>query len=418
MGIFDFFKRDKSKSKRVFYDDIKKSNELVYYNGKKYTGIVEYYGGTEGEFVDGNQINSKHFFRDGSLKSISELYMGEMVEMKGWIKIDKNGDYDENGKKILVRDFKDGREIKYYENENKIIKSEADFIRRKSDSDTNNNFVNIEYFENGNIRLKEVFTKYDADGNNGGECVEYNLYYESGELKKEKVEDEKFITKYISYFKDKSVQSICVSNTRYQHEGHTFEFDKNGNEISKIDLNSDEEQKVRKYLKLKTGTSQEISKAKEKAVERGKKVIELKIDDIKIKTTLGKFENAMDGKNSYAVSDYDDDYNLYFNSSAEEVCDFLNDITDEKLVISAEYNANDNELGAIDIEEVFYLNCECPEKLKKYYGSNTFVRDNGELIEINSNIYKKINFDDWWENAEIRNSGVICEKFDDYITNI
>ena len=33
--------------------------------------------------------------------------MGEMVEMKGWIKIDKNGDYDENGKKILVRDFKD-----------------------------------------------------------------------------------------------------------------------------------------------------------------------------------------------------------------------------------------------------------------------------------------------------------------------
>lgn len=417
MGIFDFFKSDKSKSKRVFYDDIKKSNELVYYNGKKYTGIVEYYGGTEGEFVDGNQINSKHFFRDGSLKSISELYMGEMVEMKGWIKIDKNGDYDENGKKILVRDFKDGRKIEYYKNENKIIKREADFIRRKSDSDTNNNFVSIEYFENGNIRLKEVFTKYDADGNNGGECFEYYLYYETGELKKEKVEDEKFITKYISYYKDKSIQSICVSNTRYEHEGHTFEFDKNGNEVSKIDLNSDEEQKARKFLKLKTGTSQEISKAKEKAEKRGKKVIELKIDDIKIKTTIKKFETA-EKNNSSGFYDYDDDYNLELSDDLEEVCMFLNEITNEKLIVRAEYWAEDSEIGGIGIEEVSYLNCECPDNLKKYYNGELFITCGGKMLETKSDDYKKINFDKVWDDAEISNSGVICEKFDDYIKNI
>ena len=411
MGIFDFFKSDKSKSKRVFYDDIKKSNELVYYNGKKYTGIVEYSGGAEGEFVDGNEINSKHFFRDGSLKSISELYMGEMVEMKGWIKIDKNGDYDENGKKILVRDFKDGRKIEYYENENKIIKSEADFIRRKSDSDTNNNFVNIKYFENGNIRLKEVFTKYDADGNNGGECFEYNLYYETGELKKEKVEDEKFITKYVSYYKDKLIQSICVSNTRYEHEGHTFEFDKNGNEVSKIDLNSDEEQKARKYLKLKIGTGQEISKAKEKAEKRGKKVIELKIDDIKIKTTIKKFETA-EKNNFNGFYDYDDDYNLELSDDFEEVCMFLNEITNEKLIVRAEYWAEDSEIGGIGIEEVSYLNCECPDNLKKYYNGELFITDGGKMLETNSDEYQKIDFDEVWDNAEISNSGVICEKFD------
>jgi hypothetical protein len=155
------------------------------------------------------------------------------------------------------------------------------------------------------------------------------------------------------------------------------------------------------------------SKTKSQLKNRTKKVIELNIDDIKIKTTIGKFETAMDGENSYVVSDYDDDYNLYFKSSAEEVCIFLNDITDEKLVITAEYYANDNQLGEIRLEQVIYLNCECPEKLKKYYDGELFIHYENELLEIKSDDYKKIDFDKIWDEAEITNSGVICEKFDD-----
>ncbi len=155
------------------------------------------------------------------------------------------------------------------------------------------------------------------------------------------------------------------------------------------------------------------SKTKSRLKNRTKKVIELNIDDIKIKTTIGKFETAMDGENSYVVSDYDDDYNLYFKSSAEEVCIFLNDITDEKLVITAEYYANDNQLGEIRLEQVIYLNCECPEKLKKYYDGELFIHYKNELLEIKSDDYKKIDFDKIWDEAEITNSGVICERFDD-----
>ena len=38
---------------------------------------------------------------------------------------------------------------------------------------------------------------------------------------------------------------------------------------------------------------------------------------------------------------------------------FLNEITDEKLIIRAEHWAEDDKLGEIGIEEVSYLNCEC-----------------------------------------------------------
>ena len=38
-----------------------------------------------------------------------------------------------------------------------------------------------------------------------------------------------------------------------------------------------------------------------------------------------------------------------------------------------------------------------------------------ELLEIESEDYKKINFDEIWETSEIRNHGVECTKFSDYI---
>ena len=393
---------------KVLYADTIEKNNITYFKGKKYNGIVQYQGASEAEFKDGIKIKGMDYFSDGTLKSISELVDGKMVEINGWIKIDKNGDYSEGGKKILVRCFKDGRKIEYYNNGN--IKSEADLKRRKSNSDTNNTFVDIRYFENGNVDIKEVFNKYDSDGNNGGECVEYNLFYETGELKKEKVEDKKYTTKYISYYKNKSVKSICVSNTHYQHDGYNFEFDENGNEVSKIDLNSDGEQKARKHLKLKTASNKEISKAKDEANKRGEKVIELMIDDIKIKTTIEKFEIA-EKNNDGALSDYDDDYNIELSDSFEEVCMFLNEITDEKLIIRAEHWAEDDKLGEIGIEEVSYLNCECPDNLKKYYNGELFITNRGEMLETNSDEYQSIDFDEIWENSEISNSGVICEKF-------
>ena len=153
-------------------------------------------------------------------------------------------------------------------------------------------------------------------------------------------------------------------------------------------------------------------KTKKQLKERGRKVIELMINDIKIKTTIKKFETA-EKNNFNGFYDYDDDYNLELSDDFEEVCMFLNEITNEKLIVRAEYWAEDSEIGGIGIEEVSYLNCECPDNLKKYYNGELFITDGGKMLETKSDGYKKINFDEIWENAEITNSGVICAKFDD-----
>jgi surface protein len=158
-------------------------------------------------------------------------------------------------------------------------------------------------------------------------------------------------------------------------------------------------------------------KTKKQLKERGGKVIELMINDIKIKTTIKKLETA-EKNNFNGFYDYDDDYNLELSDDFEEVCMFLNEITNEKLIVRAEYWAEDSEIGGIGIEEVSYLNCECPDNLKKYYNGELFITDRGKMLETKSDDYKKINFDKIWDDAEISNSGVICEKFDDYIKNI
>ena len=93
-------------------------------------------------------------------------------------------------------------------------------------------------------------------------------------------------------------------------------------------------------------------------------------------------------------------------------------VSSEKLIVRAEYWAEDSEIGGIGIEEVSYLNCECPDNLKKYYNGELFITCGGKMLETKSDDYKKINFDKVWDDAEISNSGVICEKFDDYIKNI
>ena len=237
-------------SDKVTYNDVKEKGGITYFQGEKYTGIVEYASGyTIAEFKDGKKINSKHLFLDGSIKTFSEIINGELIEIKGWIKIDSEGNYDENGTKVLVREYKDGRKIEYYKNG--TIKSESDVNRRRSTTEEDSTFTDIRYYENGNIERKEVRTKYDETGNNGGVTVTYQSYYETGELQKEKVEDKKYPTKYIAYHKNGTIKSICVSNTEYEHEGHEFEFDENGNEVSvkfKEDLKVEES--IREYLNL------------------------------------------------------------------------------------------------------------------------------------------------------------------------
>ena len=240
MGIFDFLKpkkndsvrldnktptnkRTEKESKKVTNNDIKQKDGITYLNGEKYTGLVEFGDGNQiSEYKEGEKINNKHFFKDGTIKTMSEIVNGELIEIKGWIKIDKEGNYDENGGKILVREYKDGKKIEYYKSG--TIMSESDVNRKSYDTNDNNTFTDIKYYENGNLRVKEVFTKYDETGNNGGIKVEYQLFYETGELKKEKVEDTKYPTKYISYYRNKSIKTIFFTGAGYDFRIFILDF--------------------------------------------------------------------------------------------------------------------------------------------------------------------------------------------------
>ncbi len=405
----------------IEYNMIEEKNDLYYYNDKLYNGSIIHLGGTLSVYSNGIKISAKNFFLDGTVKSISETIDGSLVELKGWIKINDDGDYDENGKKILVREFKDGRKIEYYENGNK--KRETDINRKISEKKSDKTFDEIKYYENGNLHIKEVKTKYAQDGMSGGDTIEYSVFYETGELKTEKVDDEKYTIKHISYFKNKKIKSIAVSETRWLHEGHTFEFDEKGNETTKIDAKSEKEIEAREYLKLEIPSKDEISKANKQENERLDQKIAIHIEDLTFETTIGNFENA---EPEYAIRDEDgydcvelsvdnDGSQFYLSDAHDEVVSFFRKFTKKQLVILAEWYGDDDELGDIGIEEIAFINCECPEKLKKYYDGELLITYKGDYLETSSDDYKKINFDDIWENAEIRNSGVECFEFSEWI---
>lgn len=406
------------------YNMLEEKNDIYYHGDKPYNGSVIYVNGAISIFADGIKVSSKHYFLDGTIKTISEIVDGKLVELKGWIKIDDDGNYDENGKKILVREFKDGRKIEYYENGNK--KSEKDVNTIKSDSDSSNSFVEIKYYENGNLHTKEIMTKnFGKWGMSGGNTIEYSEFYETGELKTEKVDDEKYTIKHISYFKNKTIQSIAISDTPWLHQGHTFEFDEKGNETTSIDAKSEKEHQARKYLKLLTASKDEISKANEKENERLNKKITIDIQGIIFETTIGKFENAGEcaihdeyGSEVEELNDDEDEFTFYLSSVHDAVAEFFKNFTDKKLVVTTDYYAHDEELGEIGVEEVAFINCECPENLKKYYNGQLFISDRGKLLETDSDDYKKINFDEIWETSEIRNSGVECTEYSEYLKHI
>ena len=155
------------------------------------------------------------------------------------------------------------------------------------------------------------------------------------------------------------------------------------------------------------------------------KKLKFAIDGVIFETTIRKFKeiaskyDAVHDQYGGEVTDLEeyneDELEFYCSGSFSLVVNFFNDFTEKELVISAEYDAFDENLGDIVIEEVSYINCECPDNLKKYYNGEIFISHFGKLLEIEGKDYKKINFDEIWNNViEISNSGVVCSEFSDF----
>lgn len=233
-GIWKFYDKDGNLEKEedfkngtVSYNDITEKNEVAYYNGEKYSGIIKFMGNAESEYKDGIKIGFKTYFVDGTVKTVGELIDGKVVETKGWIKVDKNGEYDENGEKILVRQFKDGKNIEYFKNGmiNSISDSKSGEFKR--------------YLENGQLFIHKI-----TDPKTYNETF-FERYFENGEIEMEYIFDDSYgkMTKW--YYQNRNTKKITIN-------GFDFEFDENGNEISKrYEWQLEKELELRKYLNLK-----------------------------------------------------------------------------------------------------------------------------------------------------------------------
>lgn len=130
-----------------------------------------------------------------------------------------------------------------------------------------------------------------------------------------------------------------------------------------------------------------------------------------LELNLEKLENALN--KSQSDIDYDNEHNFVdLGSDIDTAAHFFMDITDKKLALYAEYYAEDDDGNPIEIVQVEFLNCKCPENLKKYYNINKGILlvVDGKLIEIDSSSYNNIDIDESWEYAEIKNSGVKSAK--------
>tara|TARA_B110001450_G_C17610761_1_gene477180 strand:+ start:44 stop:1384 length:1341 start_codon:yes stop_codon:yes gene_type:complete len=300
MGLFDFFKKkgniesnapdnkkkgadnirtnqDSIDSKKITYSDLTNQDDITYYNGGKFSGVAfgigiglatvpkfnnatgsfmqlptKIPGHSKKEYKDGVLIKTMQYFSDGSLESMSNSENG--YEERGWEKVNEDGQYDENGKRILIFEKKDGRHIVYYNNGNK--KSEK-YGRRQLDAipnpDEDKTYTEISYYENGNLKEKEVTTSYDSTGNNGGEQVEYKSFYPSSQLSEERVQDKVLADKNIRYYENGFIKRIYASYTKslYNSSGLYFEFDDKGNETTeRVEKELELDSSLRKDLNL------------------------------------------------------------------------------------------------------------------------------------------------------------------------
>ena len=150
------------------------------------------------------------------------------------------------------------------------------------------------------------------------------------------------------------------------------------------------------------------------------KKVTIYIDGIIFETTVEKFENsgpkyAIIDENYYDVERLDDDSDEFSFSPSdghEDVREFFEKFTDKMIVIKSEYIKYDT---CHTIERVSFINCDCPDDQKKYYSNGLFIFDSGTRLEIDSDDYKEINFDEIWEDAEISNRGVECIEYSEYL---
>jgi len=183
----------------------------------------------------------------------------------------------------------DGRQIEYYENGN--IKFEKDLKTRLDatpNPDEDKTYTEIFYYENGSLKEKRVTTKYDSDGNNGGERVEFKSYYPSGQLSAEKIEDKVLADKEVRYYENGLVKRIYASYTKslYSSSGLYFEFDEKGNETT---------ERFEKELELDLSLRKHLNLGEFKG--------NIKVEDIKDKREQLSHEIMTKGSFSFSVKD-------------------------------------------------------------------------------------------------------------------
>jgi len=265
------------------------------------------------------------------------------------------------------------------------------------------------YYENGELKEEYHVNK------NGKWHGSYKLYHPNKQLKVELsytngIQDDGEIISYHDNGKISRKATLLNGNFHsvYQEWYSNGNFKKlgtylpSGKEIivSEQDENGNLKEKAPEENILDNQTLIEKDKTKDKNVE-------LNIDEVKINITIDKFEDIPTEFESW--TDDDGTHNIELGSDLDVAYDFLDKITDKKLEVRCDFWGNDDEFGEIGIEEVMYLNCECPLDLKKYYNGEFFIRLRGNLLETDSDEYKKIVCDELIEYAEITNRGVYCE---------
>ena len=253
--------------------ELEDKNGIGYYQGEKFTGTLIYHktdhSQSEGEFKDGIRIRQNRYFGDGSLEYYSEVVNGIHTKIKEWVRIDektlqKISDFEiknKGAKRVLVREYKDGKKFGYYYNGN--IKWVKDVIPEKNNFDPNQTFTEISYYENGKISDKCIFKIINPElyfndhrVNDGVETVEDKGYYESGKLKRELVIDGKYeIT--TNFFKNGKVESTILID-KVLGQRYYLASDKKRNKLTKqayieaikekYEQHIKEEETKRKYL--------------------------------------------------------------------------------------------------------------------------------------------------------------------------
>lgn len=112
--------------------------------------------------------------------------------------------------------------------------------------------------------------------------------------------------------------------------------------------------------------------------------------------------------NSYTADLDEDGWSIYgggVDSAAKLISEYD---TEGAYVLEQAWIAGDD---SSDIFEVYFLNCECPEFLKKYYADGLFIEGpDDKLAEANSDYFNDISevfFD--FDNIEVKSDAEACE---------